>query len=173
MSDFRWTAQREKAAALVAEDRQSDEQIAAEVGVDRRTLFNWRAAPEFKARVQETVDAYRAAVRARGIAIVENRVAAQQDRWERMQALIQARAETHRNAPGGETGLLVRQVKMIGSGPNAYEVEEYVFDAALTREIRELEKHTSQELGQWTEKKDLTSDGKPFKVYAGFDPESV
>ena len=45
---------------------------------------------------------------------VNARVAAQQDRWERMQGVIDERAQDpdHQVAPGGSTGLLVREVRV-------------------------------------------------------------
>jgi hypothetical protein len=173
-ASFKWSRLKEKAAHLVAEDRLPDEEIANQAEVDRATLARWKTHPEFQTRVAEHVSAYRAAVRARGIAIVENRVAALQDRWERMQRVIHERAEEMEGeAAGGGTGLLVRQYKTVGKGDAAREVEEYAVDTGLLRELREHEKQASQELGQWTEHKDLTTDGEPFKVYAGFNPDDV
>ena len=87
------------------------------------------------------------------------RIQAYQDRRDRMRALMDARAQdpAMATAAGGKTGLLVRTVKMIGSGPNAYEVEEFGFDAALQREMRELEKQAAIESGQWVEKQDVST----------------
>jgi hypothetical protein len=42
-----------------------------------------------------------------------------------------------RKAPGGKTGLLVRRLKMLGSGESAQVVEEFEVDVGLLREIRE------------------------------------
>lgn len=170
---FRWNEPRERAATLVAEDKLSDLEIATELDVSRRTLANWKLHPDFQARVDEHVAAFRAAVRRRGIAIVENRVDAQQDRWRRMKRLIEARAAEHVDAPGGDTGLLVRQEKQLGVGLLAERVTEYAFDAALAREMRELEQQAAKELGQWTEKRDIVSDGQPLKVLIGVDVDQV
>jgi hypothetical protein len=54
------------------------------------------------------------------------------------------------NVPGGRTGLLVRRVKVIGSGDNAREVCEYEVDTGLLKELRELEKQAAVEAGQWS-----------------------
>jgi hypothetical protein len=45
---------------------------------------------------------------------------------------------------------------VIGTGPNAQTVIEWVFDAGLTSEKRQLEQHTAKELGQWVEKQAAT-----------------
>jgi hypothetical protein len=46
----------ETAAQLLAEDRQTDERIAAAVGVSRRTIEYWKHRPEIKARISEICD---------------------------------------------------------------------------------------------------------------------
>lgn len=170
---FRWSRITEKAALLAAEDRLTDEEIAERVGVTRRTIIRWKGKEAFQARVAEHVTAFRLAVRSKGIAGLENRLGALQDRWERMKQLIEARAAEHADIPGGQTGLLVRTIKRIGSGDNWERVELFALDTGLLKELREHEKQAAQELGQWLERKDLTSGGEPFKVYAGFDPEKV
>jgi hypothetical protein len=85
------------------------------------------------------------------------------DRWNRLRQVIAARAADpdHAKAPGGDTGLLVRKLKQIGSGESARTVEEYEVDAALLREAREHEKQAAQELGQWNEE---TPGGKVVQV---------
>jgi len=55
--------------------------------------------------------------------------------------------------PGGKTGLLVREYKGHSDLP------VYKIDAALLKEIRDLEREIAIELGQWTEKKELTGAG--------------
>src|SRR5579864_2620072 len=110
---FAWTDRAERAALLVAEDLRTDVEIAAEAKITDRQLRNWKAHPEFAQRVQEHVEATRAAVKAEGIANRQNRVDALNDRWQRLQQVIEARAEEHRDVPGGSTGLLVRQVKLV------------------------------------------------------------
>jgi hypothetical protein len=82
-----------------------------------------------------------------------------------------AKSEEFQCAPGGKTGLLVRGLKMIGSGPNAYEVEEFEVDTGLLKEFREHMKQASIELGQWSEKADHTVhglDGGPVELTVKF-----
>jgi hypothetical protein len=158
---FRWTEKTTRAAALVAEDRLTDAAIAVECGVTERQLERWKKHEDFKARVAEHVAVFRQTVLSRGIARLENRVAALQDRWDGMKTVIQERgAEMDGETPGGGTGLLVRQIKAIGSGESAREAQEYAVDTGLLKELREHEKQAAQELGQWTDRQDVTSGGE-------------
>lgn len=152
MPEFAWTQNALIAAQLVAEGDLTQHQIAERADVTRQTLYVWRKAPEFASRVNELREEFRQAIRQRGIAIIEKRVEAQNDRWRRLQRIISARSEdpAYHEVPGGDTGLLGRVAKWVGTGDNREFVVEYELDAALLREIRELEKQTAQELGQWS-----------------------
>lgn len=152
MDSFAWNTVSEEAAQLIAEGRLSLSEIAEKLDVDRKTLWNWRQAPEFTARVDEHLEAFRDEVLRRGIAVRERRVKALNDRWNRMQALIEARADKMAGVPGGSTGLLAHDVKGVGRGDDFELIDVYRFDAALVKEIREHEKQAAQELGQWTER---------------------
>lgn len=83
------------------------------------------------------------------------RVSALQDRWERLTRVITERAAdpTMQSIPGGSTGLLVRQLKQVGSGRDAQLVEEYAVDTGMLRETRAHEEQAAKELGQWDEKR--------------------
>lgn len=142
----------------MAQDELSDEEICARVGIrSRQTLNNWKRHPEFQERVREHVAAFREAIREKGIAVLENRVAALNDRWGRLRQVMLERAADPEMAlaPGGTTGLLVRQFKGLGSGDNFQIVEEYSVDTALLKELRDHERQAAQELGQWTERREL------------------
>jgi hypothetical protein len=162
MAQF-WNRKRERAALQVAEDALTDAAIAEQAGVSKQTLENWKLRPDFRARVQEHVAAFAEAVRAEGIANHKNRVAALNDRWRKMQTVIDARAEAHDGqAPGAGTGLLVRQEKQIGAGERAVHVVEWRVDDGLLSELRQHEKQAAQELGQWTDKSEVAGkDGGP------------
>lgn len=132
-----------------------------------RTLKAWSAAHQWQTHLADIADAERLAIVARGIADKQNRVDALNDRWERMKQVIAERAESreYADAAGGETGLLVKTYKQVGSGENAQLVEEYAVDTGLLREMREHEKQAAQELGQWTEKQEIAGkDGGPIRV---------
>lgn len=154
MPEFRWTPEKETAAHDLAMAELTDAKIAEKAGVVRETIWAWKQSPEFTDRIDEHLSVIREKVRAQGIAILELRVRRLNDHWRRMQQVVEDRAADPdmANAPGGSTGLLVRKFKMIGSGDSATMVEEYEFDAALLKELREHEKQAAQELGQWTEK---------------------
>ena len=60
---FAWTPARETALQLLVEDRLTDEAIARQVGVCRRTLAYWKVHPDFVAAAQRMVDRYAAELR--------------------------------------------------------------------------------------------------------------
>lgn len=155
------------AVLLVAEDKLTDATIARKVGIDRSTLHRWKKKPEFAASVASLEDELFERARRRGIARLDRRIDAANDRHERMNALIAARAKDMKGEiAGGETGLLVRQFKSVGNGPGARVVTEYVFDSALVRELREHEKQVAQDTGQWTEKRELAgADGGSLVIH--------
>jgi transposase-like protein len=173
MLNFEWTAARLEAAQMVADGELTFTQIAEKLDISRQTLSNWRDEPEFSGRVQELVEEYDTAVKRRGIARATRRIDAQNDRWRRTQKLLQARAESLAGVPGGDTGLLVRTYKIIGTGDKTERVEEYAFDAALYREIRELEKQTAQELGQWVNKAEVGGTGVPIQLIEVVKPDNA
>jgi hypothetical protein len=147
------SARKERAAFLVAEDKLSDELIAAEVGITPRTLFRWKSDEPFRARVEQIIEETRQALLARGILDKQNRLAGLAERHRKMAEVISQRAESLADVPGGgNTGLLVRQVKSIGRGGDFQVVEEYAVDTALLREMRETEKQAAVELGEWQER---------------------
>ena len=181
---FRWTERSEQAARDVAQDLLTDTQIAANAGITQRQLERWKSSAEFAARVEAHVATYRRIVRSRGIAIVENRVDALSDRWRRLQRVIDARAqEMAGECAGGETGLLVRQVKFVkvlelpkGTARrlSAGEIDEadledgdfvptkqsrpvleYAVDTGLLAEVRHHEEQAAKELGQWVERTEV------------------
>ncbi len=142
---FTWTAQREHTAQLVADDRLTDDKICETVGTTRTTLFRWKNTPEFQARVDAINTSYASTIGRLAITQRARRLTALNDRWRRMQDLIDARATIHAEAgPHGETGLVVEKPGEFGS--------EWAFDSALMSEMRQAEKQAAQEMGQWVEK---------------------
>lgn len=167
VGDFQWSPSKEQAALLVAEDSKSNPDIAAAVGVTARQLERWKRLDAFRSRVEEHRKLWRDELAAEGLASQKNRLAAYNDRWRRMQRVIEAREADPAlaNAPGGNTGLMVRQQKGIGSGFNFEIIEEFAVDTGLLKEMRELEKQAAQDLGQWTEKKEIAGkDGGPIAI---------
>lgn len=103
-------------------------------------------------RIEELRNANgKAVVMASGIRAPQTRVAALEDRWNRMRTIITARSEDPdlKDIPGGKTGLLVKQIKVVGTGQNAQLVETYVLDTSILQELRAHEQQAAEELGQW------------------------
>lgn len=148
----------EKLLALYREQSGSENSVPT---LRMSTLTGWSVAHAWQQRLADIAEAERQAIVARGIADRIERVKSQNDRWQRMQRVIEAREVRHPEsdyaAAGADSGLMVLTVRHL---PGGGRTEEWAVDTGLLRELRELEKQAAQELGQWTEKKDITSDGK-------------
>lgn len=155
-----WNEQLERAALLVSQDVLSDEKIAEELGIGRTTLHRWKNDALFVGRVKQIIEEIKAAIVARGIAERQNRVDAYNDRWRKMQEVINQRAKAYAHVTvGGNTGLIVKQTKGIGKGKDFQIVDEYAVDTGLLRELREHEKQAAIELDQWAERHEHTGKG--------------
>jgi hypothetical protein len=160
-SAFRWSRKTERAALLVSQDELPDKAIAAEVGVNESTLERWKRFPEFRDRVQEHRDLWREQIKAKGIAERQNRIDALNERWNLMREVIDGRAEDSRmqHVAGGRTGLLVHTVKGVGRGEDFQLIDLYEVDTGLLNELRQHEKQAAQELGEWSEKREVSGPG--------------
>jgi hypothetical protein len=97
-----------------------------------------------KPGINAEIQAWRDSVKQQGIASLEYRVNRLDLLEQKYFDLIDARSEEHADIPGGETGLLVKQVKL---SPSGVEVEEYVADTAVTKEIRAIYDDAAKEMG--------------------------
>jgi hypothetical protein len=144
---FLWSRPKARAAQLLAEDELTDEEIGQAVGICRRQLARWKRNPAFHARVAD-IRRHLAAY-SLDIAIPKRRrrIAELNKRWLSGLRIIRERAADPRaaQAPGGSTGLLARRVKVIGSGANAHELEEWRYDAALMRDLLAMERQAAEE----------------------------
>ena len=110
---------------------------------------------------------------------VEGRTSGYIQRLNQLATIVQERADDdqyHRDGgryePGARSGWLARKVKIqrrydrkTGELMNETEEVEYKFDAALAREVREIEKQIAIELRQWSEKRELSGpDGAPISI---------
>lgn len=66
--------------------------------------------------------------------------------------------------PGGRTGLVVRQLKQVGSGMSAKTVEEFAVDTGLIKEIRGLHEQVAKELGQWVDRQEVAGQVQMVRV---------
>jgi hypothetical protein len=171
------TTKQERAAQLLAEDDLTDEAIAAEVEIGARTLWRWKHRPEFAERVKHYRAEFAERVMDEGIARRDKRIQALNRRHRKLLKVIEERAAdpTIQHIPGGSTGLIVRRLKVIGTGHNQQVVEEYEVDTGTLRELREHEKQTAQELGQWVEKQNVEGGQRVIVevVYGDDDPSTT
>jgi len=89
----------------------------------------------------------------------DERLKADQERWDGMREVIQAR-KTGDYSRALKTGLLVRRERVIGTGKNAKRIEEYEVDTGLLDTMAALEKQVAIETGQWTEKQNVDVTGQ-------------
>ena len=85
--------QKLKAAELVAKGRFTNVQIAKVAQISLRTLSAWKALPEFQQQVREVKDAWRGKARGTGLADQDFRLRNENDRYNRLRAIINARAQ--------------------------------------------------------------------------------
>lgn len=165
------------------------------------TLHRWKKHPDFAARVSENVEAIRERIRSVGIAVIENRVSALNDRWGRLHRVMEARAAAAlveidaANARADESrrqGADEAQLKRIYADESEIApgmetgllvrkekptkfgtVVEFAVDTRLLSELRAHELQAAKELGQQVDKHDLTSGGQPIKGYINFNTDEV
>jgi hypothetical protein len=109
------------------------------------------AKAEVRARVEELSAEIAAGTIQLAISDRSARVQALQDRWNRLRAVIAARAADPSLAlvPGGGTGLIVRSaVRITGSG-ELHTI--YKVDTGLVKAMNDVERQAAQELGQWAD----------------------
>jgi transposase-like protein len=173
---FRWNADNRRAAQLLAEGKLTVAEVARKAKVNPKTLWDWRQEPEFAAYLKEMVAQYATLAERFSIGRVAKRVEVLDQNWRDMQRLKKerGRSDEMQRVAGGRTGLLVHDVKTVGSGEHARQVDIYRFDAALMREMRETAREAAEELGQrtgCTAEKDPSD--RPFcKVYL-FNPRQL
>lgn len=158
VSNFEWNAQRYKAAQLLAEGRLTDEEIAEQLAITRRTLARWKTQIAFIDYIYECIRTTRDELLKRGVRERQNRLDQIDNVVSKINRVITARAELYApdamaRAQGADTGLVVRREKVIGNGDNARDVVEYEVDVATLRELREQLKQAAIEVGEWAEKR--------------------
>lgn len=150
------------AAQAVADGILSDEQIGESLKRSRQWVTRLRRNPLFMARVQQIVDETAAALKAKGIAERQARIDDSVDLHNRLRLVIEERAEDDEwaNVPGWKSGLLIHNVKAVGM----MKTDVFEVDTGLIAAINNNKKQIAQEVGQWSEKKELTGkDGGPIK----------
>jgi hypothetical protein len=160
--------------------------IAVEAGVSEVALWKWQKDADFTALVEQHRAELHARLVKKGAADKQARINGQVERLQLYWDLIEARAADGQATlkaagapdeaaralrslfgrgdlpPGVELGLLTKTYKQIGKVLQ----EEWAVDTGLLSEMRALEKQIAQELGEWTEKRDVTSGGQTIGTLA-------
>ena len=151
---FTWSPKSEQAAELLAGGL-SITKTAKRVEVDEKTIDRWKRQPEFRTRLEERLAAIRTEIRTGGLAVRENRIAAERRRHGQIMAFVRKRAGNPRlgGVEGDDSGFFIRREKSLHVGEQAYErIEEIELDTAVTTELRELEQAIATEVGDWKTK---------------------
>jgi hypothetical protein len=136
------------------------ERTLNDIGHDRCAWL--KKHPEIEDRVEKQRAEVRETLRREALALPiarqEQRIAAKQARKDALDKIIAARKAdaTMAQVPGGSTGYVTRKLKSIGSGLGAKIVPEYEVDVATSREMSNLENEVAKELGQITDKSEMT-----------------
>jgi hypothetical protein len=165
-----------RAAVLCAEDELTDTQIAETVGVSRSTLNRWRELPEFRDEIVRQDAAILAKALRLPIAKKYRRLSVLNDLHEKALAVIDARQQEYADNPqaiGGQTGLIVKDIKAVGSGRDQEIVEVWGFDRSLVSEIRGLQEQAARETGDWSENVNLTGGLTATVRLVGVDPGDI
>jgi len=166
----------ERAAILVAEDYQTDEQIAHSIGISRKTLFTWKKKPSFQARVDELGAIMAEQALKQGISRRERRLSVQNELHNKLLVVVAERAADPelQAVPGGKTGLICKTVKGIGKGDDFRVVEVFQTDTDTLKELRALHELTAKELGQTVERHEIAEvSASTFKTDEELEQELV
>lgn len=162
------TSKQRKAAMLVAEDAMTNARIAEECGVSEPTIYYWKRDPEFARVVREKVQQLDEAVSQLRFAKRRERIRALNEQAEDYLTIIQERADwfaqNDADVPGGRTGRIVRQERVIGTGKAATKTVEYVIDKGLEAQFDAVLVHLAKERGEWSDgRRELTGpNGTPL-----------
>jgi hypothetical protein len=186
------STKQEEAAVLVAEDELTNDEIAAKVKITDRTLTTWKHLPAFMLRVDETVTEMAKAAQRYAIARVEKRMARRDRDWRKLQQVIEERAREavaqqsvnqvliekaraqgtdeaqiewmFRDQPHVAAGMETGHVVRIETPSKFGTVVEYKFDQSITAELRALEDAATKDAGQFVQRLDVTTGGKPLAL---------
>ena len=175
------TPKQRQAAILLAEDELTDQAIADQLGVTKRTIATWKTIPEIKDQIASYVDELEDLALSRSFARKSRRLARYEKRLDAIDTLITERgAEMADEVPGGGTGLLLRIPKTVKhtyepdpEDPDGKEIvvhietNEYREATQLLKEEREILKQYAIETGQFAERREHTgANGTPIQISA-------
>lgn len=162
-----FTVDMARAADLTAENRLTYTRIAEEIGVTVQTLINWRTRDDFQARVREKAEEIAYETSTLHYSDRNRRITSLDALARSLDQVMLERGEFYNNLaqaedkviPGGRTGLIVRQRRMIGTGPKAEIIEEDMIDRALISEYKDTLIHIAKERGEWSDKREISGPG--------------
>ena len=144
-----WNRPRSLAVQLIAEDDIPDREISLRVKKSEKWLNELKRKPWVRERISEIRQAISDAVLQEGIAVKVNRIQDAQQDYDRLGAVIDARAADMRyDEPGYSTGLMSHKLRQVGAGKSAVIVDEYEVDTVLVAERRTLRRAVAEELAQ-------------------------
>jgi hypothetical protein len=172
----KFTKKHHLAASLLADDELTDAEIAAQVEITPRQLYNWKNRPEFAALVGDYVGKLQAGMLRLRIAKKRERVKTLDNLRTRLLTVADARGERYRGEldaaedaaaatrrffgdsvpPEAATGLLVRQETVNAQGMKTV---NWSVDTGLVKTIMDLQKEAGQELGQRVDKSEIEHSG--------------
>lgn len=171
---WRWSEPKERAAILCAEDALTDREIAAELGIGRRTLADWKEFAEFRERVTDLARRANTASLRTWIGKRQERVGRLLTQAERIERVVALRAEAALLDPSmpetAKTGLMVGRTILSARGD--VERTDWTLDTGLCREYRATLEQAARELGQLSEKVEVSGD-QITRRYVGVDVEAV
>jgi hypothetical protein len=132
----------DKVIALVLEGA-SDHEIARQVKCAPRSVGAFKT--RHKAELTRLSDELNDKVANYTISNIVNRIADAQLRRDLLVAVAEARAK---GLTGEETGIVMVEERVYGSGPGSTTVKAYRVDTAFLAEWRQNDKHVAEQLGQ-------------------------
>lgn len=163
--EFEWDKQKVQAAYLLGTSTMTQKDIGDYIGISPSTISTWKKIPEFKERVDELEQEELEEVMRLPFARKSGRIRKYDELLQGMSKVIEARKEDFRGTPealttGGDTGLVVRKKRALGSGGPFMEIiEEYEVDTGLIKAIESMSTQIAKETGQWQEKSEITGSG--------------
>jgi hypothetical protein len=154
MPGLRRRSEFKQAAELIALCELSDTAIAERLNVALITLRRWRKNDSFTSLIKRYRERVNRSFARYAISRWEHRLARANREWERLQMVIEARANdpTMKDVPGGSTGLVVRKVKRVHTGDGFQLADYYEVDYATLHALLAYAKQAMREVAEWNAK---------------------
>jgi phage terminase small subunit len=145
-------------SAYLGKCRRNATSAAIEAGYSPKTAYSQGSRLLKTVEVQQAIQAWREEAKQTAITDMAHRLNVLDSIEAKLLDVMDARATQYAGSQviGGETGLVVKRYKMVGAGESAMLVEEYEVDTGTIRELRAVHEQAAKEMGQWTEKHDVS-----------------